>query len=145
MAVRIKLELKSQKGKKKGAKVESSALINSGFETEAPEIVLPITVAQRLGLWPELPGGTTVEKYEVAGGGKFDCYLIEDAVGVRVITEDKATDPIATSAVLMQEREILISDKLTSRHHIVIEDLGEGLWRFRSEEKIRKSEAPEYW
>lgn len=33
--------------------VETSALVNSGFENDAPDIVIPIEVTKRLGLWPQ--------------------------------------------------------------------------------------------
>jgi hypothetical protein len=142
MAVRIKIKLKPRKGK--GNELEVNALINSGFETEEPEIVLPIKLAQRLGLWPELRGGT-IETYEVAGGERFDFYFIKDCVEVRVVTKNRISDPILSNAAIAKEKEILISDKLASAQKIVIEDVGEGLWRFRDEDELRKSEIPEYW
>ncbi|MHC1629280.1 MAG: pepsin/retropepsin-like aspartic protease family protein [Candidatus Nezhaarchaeales archaeon] len=47
MACRVRIKLKRDE-----ACIEISALINSGFETEAPDIVVPVEVARRLGLWP---------------------------------------------------------------------------------------------
>ena len=43
------------------------------------------------------------------------------------------------------EREVIISDKLASALKIAIEDIGEGIWRFRDEQKLRKSYPPKYW
>jgi len=42
------------------------------------------------------------------------------------------------------EYEVLISDKLGGELDIVILDL-RGKWRFSDEDKIRKTEAPQYW
>ncbi len=47
MACRIKVKLKRD-----DMSIETSALINSGFETDAPDIVLPVELARKLGLWP---------------------------------------------------------------------------------------------
>jgi len=38
-----------------------------------------------------------------------------------------------------------LSDKLTDKLMIVPEIPGEGLWRFRDENTLRKSERPELW
>lgn len=71
-----------------------------------------------------------------------------------MITKDRTTEPTQTSAVIMEgEREILISDKLTSSQGVVIEDVGEGVWRFKNEEGTRKTEphgnldykCPSFW
>ena len=45
------------------------------------------------------------------------------------------------------EEEVLISDKLGGKLAIAIEDLGEGLWRLKSDKsgKVRKSEEPQFW
>ena len=32
--------------------VETSALVSSGFESDAPDTVIPVEVAKRLNLWP---------------------------------------------------------------------------------------------
>jgi hypothetical protein len=137
MAVRIKVRIKSNK-----KEIETVALINSGFETEEPEIALPKNLAQRLGLWPTFPEGTTIEKYEVAGGEKFDFYFIKHGVVVETIPKGRAT---LTNAVIMGEREVLIGDKLASAQRIVMVDIGKGLWRFKGEKRNRRSLPPEYW
>lgn len=63
MVVRVKVKLKSIKGE-----VITAALANSAFETEEPEVVLPIGVAERLGIYPRLPDGSEVEEYKGIGG-----------------------------------------------------------------------------
>ncbi|MEM2187185.1 MAG: hypothetical protein QXI60_03845 [Thermofilaceae archaeon] len=120
------------------------AVANAGYESEGPEVI-PVRVAERLGLWPRLPEGTEVQAYEVAGGLKVRSYVIGDCLEVQVVAEDAASDPVRTAAVMEGESEILLSDASISAHRIVIEDPKRGLWRFRGEEKLRRSECPEYW
>mgnify|MGYP000701642243 CR=1 FL=1 len=45
MVVRVKLKIKSKKGE-----VITKALINSGYESEEPEILVPVNIARNLGL-----------------------------------------------------------------------------------------------
>ena len=81
MVVRVKVRIE-----RSGKVVETSALANSGYEAETPQLLIPIPLAETLGLW--LP------------------------------TEELA-----------------------------LEDVGEGLWRFRWEprDKLRRSEPPKLW
>jgi len=46
---------------------EVVALVSSGFETDTPDIVVPIALARRLGIWP-ISRGELVE-LETGGGG----------------------------------------------------------------------------
>jgi len=78
MAVRIKLRLRYC-----GKVLETSALVNTGFETPNPQILLPIKVAERLSLWPELPKDTLVEIYDTAGG-PVRVYRVRNAVNVEI-------------------------------------------------------------
>jgi len=139
------VRLKALKGRV-GEVLESVAVLNAGYESEGAEAIIPVRVAERLGLWPSLPEGARVETYEVAGGIKVRIYFIEDCLEVQVVTEDRASDPVKTAAVIMEgQNEILLSDASISLHRIVLEDSKEGTWRFRGEEKLRKSEKPQYW
>ncbi len=45
MGCRVKVRLKSE-----DRVVETVALLNSGFETDAPDIVIPVELAKRLNL-----------------------------------------------------------------------------------------------
>ena len=145
MAVRVKLKIKALKGET-SRELLSSVLVNSAFESDTPEIILPLALASSLGLYPKLPEGTTVERYEVAGGGSLDSYLIRDGVEVQVVTEDRVSDPtIINCAIISGEKEVLMSDKLISKCAIVIKDAGEGIWYFGDESIKRRSEPPQYW
>ncbi len=45
MAVRVRLKLKSRIS---GEVVETVALVNTGFETESPQLLIPLALARRL-------------------------------------------------------------------------------------------------
>ncbi len=137
MAVRIRLRLRYC-----GKVLETSALVNTGFETPNPQILLPIKVAERLSLWPELPRDTLVEIYDTAGG-PVRVYRVRNAVNVEI--PEKGISVIVDAVISHTEVEVLISDKLADELMIVIERPGEGIWRFRDENILRKSEKPEIW
>lgn len=145
LVVRVKVRLKALKGKE-GEVIESVAVANAGYESEVPEIIIPVKVAERLGLWPRVPEGTEVEAHEVAGGIRVRTYLIEDCLETQVVTKETSSSPVKTVAVIMEgQNEILLSDASISAHQIVLEDPKKGIWRFKKEKKLRKSERPEYW
>ncbi len=142
MAVNIKIKIKSQTGKE----IETIALVNSGFRSDAPEVIIPLKVAEKLDINPQLIENARIEKYEIAGGEVLSCYSIPDAVWVKIITEDKETEEVKCICTIMShEREVIISDKLASALKIAIEDVGEGIRRFRGEQKLRKSFPPQFW
>ncbi len=49
--------------------VETVALANSGYEAETPQLLVPIKLAEELGLWPPVPGMEETE-FETAGSTK---------------------------------------------------------------------------
>ncbi|MEM1909644.1 MAG: hypothetical protein QXT79_09755 [Thermofilaceae archaeon] len=51
LVVRVRVRLKALKGRR-GEVVESVAVANAGYESESTEVVIPVRVAERLGLWP---------------------------------------------------------------------------------------------
>lgn len=65
MGVRIKIRIRSYQ-----SEVETSALVNTGFETDEPEILLPANLAKDLGLYPPIEG-SKLEEYSVVGGITF--------------------------------------------------------------------------
>lgn len=135
--VRVKVRLKALK-RGKGKTIEDTALLNAGYESKNLERVIPVNIAEKLGLRPKLPEGTEVEDYEVVCGTKIRIHYIEDCLETQVITEDKNSEPVEAPAVILEgEKEILASDKWISAQKIVLEDVGKGIWRFRGEEKRR--------
>ena len=75
MAVRVKLRIRSRLS---GRAVETSALVNMGFETEAPQLLIPLPLARQLGLYPPPPDAPLVE-FGTAGGPVRN-YVIRDAL-----------------------------------------------------------------
>ncbi|MGC8933336.1 MAG: hypothetical protein ACP5KE_09270 [Candidatus Methanodesulfokora sp.] len=47
MVCRIKVKIRTD-----DKEVEGKALLSSGFESDSPDIVVPVDVAEALGLWP---------------------------------------------------------------------------------------------
>ena len=138
--MRIKLKVKSLKS---GREVLTSALVNSGFEAETPQLLLPRRLAADLGLWPPPEDAMLVEVG--TAGGPVRNYLIPRCIEVSAVTEDRVVDPILADAMISSyEYEVLISDILGSELGIVILDL-RGKWRFKDEERVRVSEPPQYW
>lgn len=84
MVVRVKVRVKTLRGE-----VVTSALANSGFETEEPEVVLPVRVAERLGIYPELPAGTEVDRYAGIGGVTVTTFRVREVLELTVLTDDR--------------------------------------------------------
>ena len=143
MAVRVRLALRNRET---GVSLEASALVNTGFEAESPQLLLPVGAARELGLWPP-PDNALRALYDTAGG-PTSVWVCPRALSVRVVVEDVETPWVVADAVISSvEHEILISDKLMGALEIAIEDGAEGLWRFRSEAlgRLRSSEPPQAW
>lgn len=139
MAVRVKLRIIG----KSGGEVITSSLVNSGFESETPQLLIPKTLASRLNLWPPPPEAQLVEVG--TAGGPVRNYLAPRALQVYVEAGDRSVGPIECDAMIsLLEYEVLISDKLGGEFGIVILDL-RGKWRFADEDKIRLTEPPQYW
>ncbi|MEM1909881.1 MAG: hypothetical protein QXT79_10950, partial [Thermofilaceae archaeon] len=77
MAVRVKLRVRSLRS---GREVVSSALVNSGFEAETPQLLIPRRLALELGLWPPPEDAYLVEVG--TAGGPVRNYLVPGAAEV---------------------------------------------------------------
>jgi len=138
MAVRVKLLLKDDRIR------EVVALINSGYEADTPQLMISISLARELGLWPP-PQRAKELTYDTAGG-PLRVWLIPQAVKVQVVTEDASSrEVVADIAISPLAEEPLISDVLAGELELAVEDFAKGYWRFRWEpkEKIRMSEKPQ--
>jgi len=141
MVVRVRLRIVGG-----GGAVETSALANSGYEAETLQLLIPIKLAQVLGLWPP-KAGIEESEFETAGG-PLRVWLAPRACRVSVVVPDAAPPEVEADIVISPlADEVLLSDKLISELGIALEDVGRGLWRFRweSKEKLRRSEPPRYW
>lgn len=119
------------------------ALVNSGFEAETPQLLIPRALAEALGLWPPPPQAQLIEVG--TAGGPVRNYLVTDSLEVTVEAADRAVGPVRCDAMIsLLEREVLISDRLGGELGLVILDL-RGKWRFSDEDKVRETEPPQYW
>jgi hypothetical protein len=142
LAVRVRLRIRA----KNGEETRTSALVNSGFETEKPQLLIPLRLAREIGLWPP-PPDSRIEEFETAGGPTRN-YVIRDALEVSVETEDRDVGPVTCDAVISNlEFEVLINDKLGGELKIVLLDLGRGKWKFSDDpwDRMRDSSPPQFW
>ncbi len=118
---------------------EVVALVNSGYEADTPQLMIPIDLAKDLGLWP--PSGREAV-FETAGG-PIKVWIVRRGVKVRVLAGDASSKEVDADAVISPlADEALISDVLAGELEIAVEDFAKGLWRFRWEPKdsLRESE-----
>ncbi len=57
MAVRVKIKITLSNEKS----LETTALVNTGFESIEPQLLLPVKAAEKLGIWPNLPKDAVIE------------------------------------------------------------------------------------
>jgi hypothetical protein len=136
--VRIKLSKNSKE-------IETNALANSGYESETPQILVPIKLAEELGFWP--PTINLEESVFESAGGPLRVWIASKSIKVKVVADIETTWVEADLVISPLADEVLLSDKMISELKIALEDPGRGYWRFTWEpkEKIRKSEPPKYW
>jgi len=65
--------------------VEAAALAVSGYEAEAPQVLVPRAVAEILGFWPPPLGSETV--FETAGG-PLHVWVVPGACSAKVVAEN---------------------------------------------------------
>lgn len=116
------------------------ALVNTGYETDVPELLVPVSVAERLGLWPKLPEDTIIETYKTASG-LMRVYRVKGARTSLLVGGAEEGGVEVYLVISEYTDEALISDQLASAFGIVIEDPAKGLWRLRGESLVRSSEG----
>lgn len=143
MAIRLKIKLCIIHEKKR--QIETIALANTGYETDEPEVLIPLGLAENLGIWPELPARTRIQTYTTAGG-IVKLYRLPDFATIQLATEKASEHHSATLVISEHENEVLLSDAMISKLNIIIEDAKKGWWRSKDEpEKIMKSQNPQTW
>mgnify|MGYP000188542925 CR=1 FL=1 len=138
MAVRLKLRVRVN-----DRYIDVVALLNSGYEAPTPQLLIPISIARKLGLWP--PEQAYEAMLETAGGPLRVWYYPRKAL-VKVIAGDVESKEVLTDIMVSPiADEPLINDMLAEELEIAVESFGRGLWRFRWEpkEKLRPSEKRE--
>ncbi|ACB40629.1 hypothetical protein [Pyrobaculum neutrophilum] len=133
MALRVRIRLRAGR-----REVETSALVNTGFESSAPDVAVPVEVARRLGLWP--PKSARVVSADT-GGGEVEMVYIEAGAEIEVEGRRASVNILVNPYI----DEVLISDFLAGELGIVILDAKRGHWRFKDEEALRSSVEPQRW
>ncbi len=139
MGVRVNMLLR----RADGATLTSSVLLNSGFESDEPHILLPRCAAERL--FPVLPPGTKAQTIGTAGG---DAQILvpSEKIFARVLVEDQRGPEIPVCVFISDEEvEILVSDTAIDALGVEIKSPGKGLWKFAGEEEIHSSSPPQEW
>ena len=141
MPISLRLRLRSRR---REAEVELIALVNTGFISESPDVMLPTGVASELGLWPP-PEDALMASADTAGGGAV-VYVVPGALEVSVVEEDRTVGPVMSNAVVNPSvNRVLISDYLAEELRIQVLYPRRGLWRFSDDEpgRLRRSHAVE--
>ena len=136
MVVRLRIRIIA-----KDKEAEAIALVNSGYEADTPQLLIPVKLARELSYWP--PPEDSIETIFDTAGGPLRVWVIRDAADMKVVCRDVESDIVKVDIVISQlADEPLISDKLAGELKLVVEDFAEGLWRFRWEKpgKLRESE-----
>jgi len=119
--------------------VEALALLNSGFESDEPDIVIPVSVAEKLHLWP--PRSTMSTLLETGGGEIITPYYT--SVGeLELILEDRRPLKVKVNIIVNPHiDEVAVSDYVASLLGIILLDFKKGEWRLRDDpvDKVRES------
>lgn len=135
MACRVRVRLKVG-----GRVFEGRALLNSGFETDSPDVVVPVHVANELGLWPPETG--TIAMLETGGGEvSLPCYT--SCGTLELVLPDRKPKVVNVNVIVNPYiDEVAISDYVASELELMLLDFKKGLWRLADDppQTLRKSE-----
>ena len=141
MAVRVKLRIRREDIVK-----DVVALVNSGYEADTPQLMIPIGLARELELWPP-PLDAREETFDTAGG-PLRVWVVRNIATVQVVANGTTSGEVRVDLIISPlADEPLISDILAGELEIAVEDFARGLWRFRWEpkERVKVSERRQYW
>jgi hypothetical protein len=141
MAVRVRISIDPPNP---GAgPLESTAVLNGGFESERPCLLLPAAAAAKI--LRRMPEDSDRIVAEVAGG-TTTFLLACDNLTIRIVTPERKGPAVACDAIVsMGDREILVSDTAIDALGVEVRSFGKGLWKFSDEDRNRPSEPPQYW
>jgi len=144
MAIRIRVGIRTRYRPVREARVV--ALVNSGFEADTPQILIPVRLARELDLYSRIMEAR-IESYGTVAG-PIRMYVLPSSVEVWVDEPDAESPRVVCDTLISDtEVEVLISDYLAGELGIVAEDFRYGYWRLRSDpvEKRRRSYEPQRW
>ncbi len=144
MAIRVKLRIRSRLDESK--ELSAIALVNSGFEADTPQILLPLKLAKELDLYSHLLEAR-IESYTTVAG-PIRMYVLPASVEVWIDEPDARSPRVVCDALISDtEYEVLISDYLAGELGIVVNDFRYGLWRLKSDSPntVRRSYPPQRW
>lgn len=142
MGVRVKVRIEIL-----DKSIDTSALVNSGFETDSPQIIVPMKLFTKLNIDLDKLGRHITLEYDTAGG-PIAMHVYPGSCKVRVEEKDRSSSWVKSDLVISPiEKEVIISDALIEELGIVILSPRRGFWRFIDDppEKIRFSQEPEHW
>ncbi len=127
MVCRVRVRLKV-----KGRVFEGRALLNSGFEADAPDIIVPIHIARDLKLWP--PSTEAVVTLETGGGEVTLPYYTSHAT-LELILPDRRSKIVNVNIIVSPYvDEVIISDYVASELGVILLDFKKGLWRLADDD-----------
>ena len=141
MGIRVKVKIMVNE-----RAVETSALVSSGFESDRPDVCIPLNLARVLNLWP--PPGEVESEEATTAGGDVTLYLLNVQARVQLIASGEVKSDIpCTLVVNPYVDEVLLSDYVIDELGIVAISFRRGEWRHASDPSsvVRQSEEPEYW
>lgn len=125
--------------KRENRHTESIALLNSGFESDSPDIAVPVRVADELGLWPPRLISTVILD---TGGGEVVSPYYRNCVELELILEDREPKRVKVNIIVNPHLdEVAISDYVASELGVILLDFKRGRWRLNDDppDKVRQS------
>jgi len=119
---------------------EGAAILNGGFETEGPDIAIPVHVARELGLWP--PATRALAALETGGGDVLLPYY-ESCATLELVLPDREPKAVRVNVIVNPHiDEIAMSDYVASELGVILMDFKKGLWRLADDplQTLRRSE-----
>ncbi|RLF23444.1 MAG: hypothetical protein DRN15_06380 [Thermoprotei archaeon] len=139
MRVRVKVRIIAS-----GSQVTTSALVNSGFESEEPDICIPMEVARLLRLWPR----REVESVGTfTAGGEVAVHILGSGRLQLLVDSEVKSEIVCNLMMNPYVDEVLLSDYVIDELGIIVVSFRRGLWRHVSDEPsiVRSSAEPEHW
>jgi len=121
--------------------VETVAVANSGFESQKPEVLLPVRVAERLGLWPP-PATARTERFE-SPAAAFGMVSVPRALAISLVGNKRRAR--CDAVISERETEVVLNDLAVDALRLELVAAGRGLYRIGARGRVRPSEKPERW